>query len=157
MSKSERVPPTHLRMATVMASGEVAQGQMTSGFRPWDWNTFRKASQEDTDPEDATLKGVMKSRLLLKNMTNGLEDRKHSQGLAPSATISIRKEARLMSLCSRWAIMAQCRSRHFTKATRAAQKSHRCVRLHVHAPAKYGRYVTRRTCKNYIYRRYVVK
>lgn len=33
-----------------MASGEVAQGQMTSGFRPWDWNTFRKASQEDTDP-----------------------------------------------------------------------------------------------------------
>lgn len=37
-------------MATVMASGEVAQGQMTSGFSPWDWNTFRKASQDDTDP-----------------------------------------------------------------------------------------------------------
>lgn len=41
---------THLRMATVMASGELAQGHMTSGFRPWDWNTFRKASQDDTDP-----------------------------------------------------------------------------------------------------------
>lgn len=37
-------------MATVMASGELAQGHMTSGFRPWGWNTFRKASQDDTDP-----------------------------------------------------------------------------------------------------------
>ena len=41
-----------------MASGDVAQGQITSGFSPWDWNTFRKASQEDTDPgtkgEDAS-------------------------------------------------------------------------------------------------------
>lgn len=90
----------HLRMATVMASGEVAQGQMTSGFRPWDWNTFRKASQEDTDPEDVTF-DVIKSRLILKDIANGLEDRKHSQGLAPSATISIRNEAKLMSLCSR--------------------------------------------------------
>ncbi len=27
---------TYLRIATVMASGEVAQGQMTSGFSPWD-------------------------------------------------------------------------------------------------------------------------
>lgn len=52
-----------------------------------------------------------------------LEDMKYSQGLAPSATISIRSEARLMSLCSRWAIMAQCRSRHFTKATRAARNN----------------------------------
>lgn len=40
----------YLRMATVMASGEAAHGQMTSGFSPWDWNTFRKASHDDTDP-----------------------------------------------------------------------------------------------------------
>lgn len=39
-----------LRMATVMASGELAQGQMTSGFRPWLWKTLRKASHDDTDP-----------------------------------------------------------------------------------------------------------
>lgn len=44
---------------------------------------------------------------------------RYSQGLAPSATISIRNEARLVSLCSRRAIIAQCKSRHFTKATRA--------------------------------------
>lgn len=44
----------------------------------------------------------------------------YSQGLAPSVTISIRNEARLVSLWSRWAIIAQCKSRHFTKATRAA-------------------------------------
>lgn len=44
----------------------------------------------------------------------------HSQGLAPSVTISIRRELRLTSLWSRWAIMAQCKSRHFTKATFAA-------------------------------------
>lgn len=50
VTKSESVPVTCLRIATVMASGEVAHGQMTSGFSPWDWNTFRKASQEDTDP-----------------------------------------------------------------------------------------------------------
>ena len=42
----------YLRMATVRASGEVAHGQITSGFRPWDWNTFRKASHDDTDPDD---------------------------------------------------------------------------------------------------------
>lgn len=66
-----------------------------------------------------------------------MKDRKHSQGLAPSATMSIRNEARLMSLCSRWAIIAQCKSRHFTKATRAAQKSHHHVNLQVHAWAKY--------------------
>lgn len=41
---------SHLRIATVKASGEVAHGQITSGFRPWDWKTFRKASQDDTDP-----------------------------------------------------------------------------------------------------------
>lgn len=42
----------YLRMATVRASGEVAHGQITSGFRPWDWNTFRKASHDDTDPDN---------------------------------------------------------------------------------------------------------
>lgn len=42
---------THLRMATVMASGDVAHGQITSGFNPCVWNTFRNASHEDTDPE----------------------------------------------------------------------------------------------------------
>lgn len=42
--------PPYLRMATVSASGEVAQGQMTSGLRPLDWKTLRNASQEDMDP-----------------------------------------------------------------------------------------------------------
>lgn len=42
-----------------------------------------------------------------------------SHGFAPSATMSIRMEDRLVSLWSLWAIMAQWRSRHFTKATRA--------------------------------------
>lgn len=41
---------TDLRIATVRASGEVAHGQMTSGFKPCDWKTLRKASQDDTDP-----------------------------------------------------------------------------------------------------------
>lgn len=41
---------SYLRMATVSASGELAQGQMTSGLRPLDWKTLRKASQEDIDP-----------------------------------------------------------------------------------------------------------
>jgi hypothetical protein len=41
---------SYLRMATVRASGELAQGQMTSGLRPLDWKTLRKASQEDIDP-----------------------------------------------------------------------------------------------------------
>lgn len=40
----------YLRMATVRASGELAQGQMTSGLRPLDWKTLRKASQEEMDP-----------------------------------------------------------------------------------------------------------
>lgn len=43
----------------------------------------------------------------------------YSQGLAPSATISMRREDRLMSFWSRWAIIAQWRSRHFTRARRA--------------------------------------
>lgn len=37
-------------MATVSASGELAQGQMTSGLSPLDWKTLRNASQEDMDP-----------------------------------------------------------------------------------------------------------
>lgn len=42
-----------------------------------------------------------------------------SHGFAPSATMSIRMEDRLVSFWSLWAIIAQWRSRHFTKATRA--------------------------------------
>lgn len=37
-------------MATVMASEELAHGQITSGRSPRAWNTLRKASQEDIDP-----------------------------------------------------------------------------------------------------------
>lgn len=37
-------------MATVSASGELAQGQMTSCRRPLLWNTLRNASQEEIDP-----------------------------------------------------------------------------------------------------------
>lgn len=40
----------YLRMATVSASGELAQGQMTSGRRPLLWKTLRNASQEEIDP-----------------------------------------------------------------------------------------------------------
>lgn len=38
-------------MATVRASGELAQGQMTSCLRPLLWKTLRNASQEEIDPE----------------------------------------------------------------------------------------------------------
>lgn len=41
----------HLLIATVRASGELAHGQMTSGFRPLLWNTFRNASHDEMDPE----------------------------------------------------------------------------------------------------------
>jgi len=41
----------YLRIATVSASEELAQGQITSGLKPLDWNTFRNASQEDIDPK----------------------------------------------------------------------------------------------------------
>lgn len=37
-------------MATVRASGELAQGQMTSCRRPLLWKTLRNASQEEIDP-----------------------------------------------------------------------------------------------------------
>lgn len=40
----------YLRMATVSASGELAQGQMTSWRRPLLWKTLRNASQEEIDP-----------------------------------------------------------------------------------------------------------
>lgn len=46
----------------------------------------------------------------------------YSQGFAPSVTISMRRELKLTSLWSRWAIMAQCKSRHLTKATFAANQ-----------------------------------
>lgn len=41
----------YLLIATVRASGELAQGQMTSDFKPLDWKTLRKASQDEIDPE----------------------------------------------------------------------------------------------------------
>lgn len=41
----------YLRIATVRASGELAQGQMTSCLRPLLWKTLRNASQEEIDPE----------------------------------------------------------------------------------------------------------
>lgn len=41
-------------MATVRASGELAQGQMTSCRRPLLWKTLRKASQEEMDPGERT-------------------------------------------------------------------------------------------------------
>lgn len=41
----------------------------------------------------------------------------HSQGFAPSATISIRREDRLMSLWSLCATSAQCMSLDLTQAT----------------------------------------
>ncbi len=46
----EEQKSTHLRMETVSASGEEAQGQITSGFKPFDWKTLRKESQEVRDP-----------------------------------------------------------------------------------------------------------
>lgn len=47
---SSAVTDANLRMATVIASEELAHGQITSGRSPRDWNTLRKASQEDIDP-----------------------------------------------------------------------------------------------------------
>lgn len=62
-------------------------------------------------------------------MVNGKSD---SHGLAPSATISIRMEDKLVSFWSLWAIMAQWRSRHLTKATRA-MKGHKGFEFDNHA------------------------
>lgn len=41
---------SYLRIATVRASDELAHGQITSGRKPRDWNTFTKASHDDIDP-----------------------------------------------------------------------------------------------------------
>lgn len=49
---------TYLRIATVRASGELAQGQMTSCLRPLLWKTLRNASQEEMDP------GVKKKKII---------------------------------------------------------------------------------------------
>lgn len=81
------------------------QEGITGGHRPWETRHSR----------NPILLCCFISSSLKK-----LDVMKYSQGLAPSATISIRNEARLVSLCSRRAIIAQCKSRHFTKATRAA-------------------------------------
>ena len=51
-------------------------------------------------------------------MYEGVSD---SQGLAPSATMSILRELRLTSLWSLWASRDQCMSLDFTTATRATQ------------------------------------
>lgn len=55
----------------------------------------------------------------------------HSHGLAPSATISMRSELRLMSLWSLWASRDQCMSLDFTTATRAAQTTSKKTRTQV--------------------------
>lgn len=55
-------------------------------------------------------------------MTIKTVKRFYSHGLAPSATISMRIEDKLESFWSLLAIMAQWRSRHFTKATRAIKR-----------------------------------
>lgn len=60
-------------MATVRASGELAQGQMTSALSPLVWKTFRKASQEEMDPDERrrqTIKAVP-TRVLSKTSWEG--------------------------------------------------------------------------------------
>ncbi|KAL0611638.1 hypothetical protein AAY473_018262 [Plecturocebus cupreus] len=60
----------YLRIATVMASADVAHGQMASGFSPWLWNRLKKASQDDTDPkelEQINLKLKLSFSLLQEN------------------------------------------------------------------------------------------
>lgn len=55
----------HLLMATVRASGELAQGQMTSDLKPLLWNTLRNASQDEIDPgggEERGMKGGQERR-----------------------------------------------------------------------------------------------
>lgn len=51
-------------------------------------------------------------------------------GFAPSATISIRSEDRLMSLWSRCATNAQCMSLDFTQATFAAITTRKLLTYH---------------------------
>jgi hypothetical protein len=50
----------YLLMATVRASGELAQGQITSGFSPLLWKTLRKASHDEMDPERGRERGETK-------------------------------------------------------------------------------------------------
>lgn len=57
----------------------------------------------------------------------------HLHGLAPSATMSIRSEERLMSLWSRCATNAQCMSLDFTQATFAATGMGRFLMHHAKA------------------------
>lgn len=130
----------YLRMATVIASEELAHGQITSGRSPRAWNTLRKASQDDIDPADTqaqtrahthahahaqTNKKTKESNRWWSLVASGyflsLDENQqvHSHGLAPSATMSMRSEPRLMSLCSRWARRDQCMSLDLTTATRA--------------------------------------
>lgn len=67
---------------------------------------------------------------------------KHSlHGFAPSATISIRSEERLMSLWSRCATNAQCMSLDFTQATFAAVRMGRLLIHHVKTIQLYYQFV----------------
>lgn len=50
LSLSHSHTQKYLLMATVSASGELAQGQMTSDFKPLVWKTLRKASHDEMDP-----------------------------------------------------------------------------------------------------------
>lgn len=116
-------------MATVMASEELAHGQITSGRSPRAWNTLRKASQDDIDPvvihtdtHSQTSKSKQRKSMIISCDFRVFENlQMDSHGLAPSATISIRSELRLMSLWSLWASRDQCMSLDFTTATRAVQ------------------------------------
>lgn len=62
-------------------------------------------------------------------------------GFAPSATISIRSEERLMSLWSRCATNAQCMSLDFTQATFAAIRMGRLLIQHIKAIEMYYQFV----------------
>lgn len=62
-------------------------------------------------------------------------------GFAPSATISIRREERLMSLWSRCATNAQCMSLDFTQATFAAIRMGRLLIHHIKAIQWYYQFV----------------
>lgn len=122
-----------------MASEELAHGQITSGRSPRAWNTLRKASQDDIDPVLARANAHTHPahRLQHKQSESGSSaaapgcfygcfaftvraQQVDSHGLAPSATMSMRRDARLMSLWSFWASRDQCMSLDFTTATRAA-------------------------------------
>lgn len=50
---------SHLLMATVRASAELAHGQMTSGRRPLLWKTLRNASHDEMDPAENERENIM--------------------------------------------------------------------------------------------------